>query len=333
MRITKSKRVRPLDIISLQNLEGCGTVTTRKICEYITEHSYGVSSPAEMFYLWPQLAGVGIVKGKLSEQTEDAFIRAYQKAGTILSDSEQLGIGALSIYDDEYPEILMSTINEQGKEDAPLLLYYRGNLDILMKPAVAIVGTREPSSEGVEAGLYYGKEFAKNGFNVVSGLALGCDTAGHQGALEANGVTTAFLAHGLDTIYPPQNTKLAEEIINHGGLLLSEYPIGTQVTKYSLASRDRLQAGLSLATIVIQTGVKGGTMHAATTTLLSRKPLYVVKYSDMSKAQGNVKLKNEGGRYISSAEIDSISMSLLKNSSSNAAPHASDEQLSLFTDF
>jgi len=331
----KASVVNPLDIIALQHIEGCGPASTRRICEYLHTHNLKIATPSDLVDLWPEMTSLKVVKGKLTELSEDDIVNAYNKAERILSESEKLGIGVMTFYDEKYPEILKGTINEKDKTDAPILLFYKGDLSALDMPTIAIIGTREPTDEGVMAGRYFGKVFAEHGFNVVSGLALGCDTCGHKGALDAKGVTTAFLAHGLDTIYPPQNKQLAEEIINNGGLLLSEYPIGTPVSKYSLVDRDRLQSGLSLATLVIQTGEKGGTMHAAHTTLLAGKPLYAVMYKDMTmpEVQGNIKLQREGGKFISSADVNEVIKALQDASTSKEEQNYSVEQLTLFSDF
>ena len=150
------------------------------------------------------------------------------------------------------------------------------------------------------------------------GLAIGCDTCAHRGALKVSGKTTAFLAHGLTTIYPPQNESLAKEIIEKGGLLMSEYPIGTNLSPYNLVARDRLQAGLAMATLVIQTGEKGGTMHAALTTLKANKPLYAVQFKDNAtnnheKCLGNAFLVKRGAKYINGSDnLDEIS-EIIKN--------------------
>ena len=331
----KSSVISPLDILALQNIEGCGPATTRKICDYLVKSNLRVSSPSDLVDWWSEMVEMKVVKGKLVDLSGDKIIWAYKEAERILSDSERAGIGTLTFYDEKYPEILKATINEDKKADAPLLLFYKGDLSALELPAIAIIGTREPTSDGVKAGHYFGKVFAENGFNIVSGLAIGCDTSGHEGALEVKGVTTAFLAHGLDTIYPPQNKDLADDIVNNGGLLLSEYPIGTPVSKYSLVDRDRLQAGLSLATIVIQTGKTGGTMHAANTTLLSKKPLYAVLYKDMSdaKVQGNILLESLGGKFITSSDVDEVIKSLRNNKALSEESHGPVEQLSLFPEF
>ena len=195
-----------------------------------------------------------------------------------------------------------------------MLLWYRGDLSILKLPGLAVIGTREATPEGIIGGTYISSEFAKRGFNIISGLAIGCDTCGHIGALNVGGKTTAFLANGLDheSIYPTENQSLAEKIVDNGGLLLSEYSVSENVNRYQLVARDRLQAGLALATLVIQTGIKGGTMHAANTTLLAGKPLYVMKFKSDSvnnheKCLGNATLVEKGAKYISGSDnIDAI---------------------------
>ena len=246
-------------------------------------------------------------KGKKFENfVKEDIVEANSYAKRIIEKSEEAYIGLISYYDAGYPDILKRTIDEEGRLDPPLLLWYRGDISIIGLPAIAIIGTREATPEGINGGTYIAGEFAKQGFNIVSGLAIGCDTCGHRGALNVGGKTTAFLANGLDhdSIYPSENQELAEEIVNKGGLLLSEYSIGQSVNRYSLVARDRLQAGLSLATLVIQTGIKGGTMHAATTTLKARKPLYAMKFKDEStnnheKCLGNAHLVKQGAIYIS----------------------------------
>ena len=216
---------------------------------------------------------------------------------------------------------MRKTVNEEGKLDPPLLLWYRGNLSAIQLPGLAVIGTREVTQEGIVGGTYLAGEFAKRGFNIVSGLAIGCDTCGHNGGLKVQGKTTAILANGLDrsSIYPRENQCLAEAIVKSGGLLLSEYSIGTLVNKYRLVERNRLQSGLSLATLVVQTGEKGGTMHAAAATLRAGKPLYTMYFKDEAtrchnKCIGNALLVTKGAIYIKGADdFDMISRGILEN--------------------
>ena len=244
--------------------------------------------------------------------------KAYNYAMNIVEASKAEGIGFKGYYDDDFPESLRKTVDEEGKENPPLLLWYRGDFSITKLPGIAVIGTREPTEEGIIGGKYLAGEFAKRGFNIVSGLAIGCDTCGHEGALNVNGKTTAILANGLDnkSIYPPENRDLAENIVKNGGVLLSEYPINTSVNRYSLVARDRLQSGLAQATLVIQTGKAGGTMHAAKATLAANKPLYVMLFkkeetNKHEKCLGNEVLHEQGAIYLKGNDnIDEISHSI-----------------------
>ena len=285
-------------ILTLQQLKGFGNKTIFKICE--SENS-SISDIDEVYDVLKKQKGK-----KFENLVKDDIMDANSYAKRIIEKSEEANIGLISYYDAGYPDILKRTIDEEGRLDPPLLLWYRGDISIIELPAIAVIGTREATPEGISGGTYIAGEFAKQGFNIVSGLAIGCDTCGHRGALNVGGKTTAFLANGLDhdSIYPSENQELAEEIVNKGGLLLSEYSIGQTVNKYSLVARDRLQAGLSLATLVIQTGIKGGTMHAAITTLKAEKPLYTMKFKDESinnheKCLGNAHLVKQGAKFIS----------------------------------
>lgn len=278
-------------LITLQLVKGLGNKTILGIAK-----NTDVTTIEELCNYWPNLKGVKFEK----IQTED-LQQANRVAHRIIDTCELQKIGILSYFEEKFPQQLKRCVNAEGKEDPPIVLYYRGNLEALNRPGIAVIGTREPTQNGIKAGLYFSKELAKRNFNIVSGLALGCDTTGHQGALEAGGITTAFLATGLnwESIYPKENKELAKSIVENNGLLLSEYYIGQQTGRYSFVARDRLQAGLSYATLVIQTGEKGGTLHAVNATLASKKPLLMVKYKyneDLisDKVKGNEKFIREG---------------------------------------
>lgn len=304
-------KLTPEMILTLQQMKGIGNKTILKMAKLMNT---SITSPEELF---------SFLKGQRGKKIESIakadVISANQQAKRIIGNSNKHSIGLISYYDIEFPDMLRNTINEDGKSDPPLLLWYRGDLSVLKMPGIAVIGTREVTPEGVAGGTYISGEFAKRGFNIVSGLAIGCDTCGHKGALKVGGKTTAFLANGLDyeSIYPTENKSLAEEIIDKGGLLLSEYPIGQTVNRYSLVARDRLQAGLSLATLVVQTGIRGGTMHAAKMTLLAGKPLYAMKFkndatNNHEKCFGNSFLVSKGAKFISgSDDIDKICQQII----------------------
>ena len=173
-----------------------------------------------------------------------------------MNDSANNNIQLIDYTSEKYPELLKHIL------DPPLLLSCLGNTDAISRKSVAIVGTREPSENGYEKSIEISEFFTEQGYSIVSGLALGCDTAAHIGCLNKKGNTIAVLAHGLQTIYPKENKQLADKILDGGGLLISEYFYGTAPRPNYFIERDRIQAGMSQSVIVIETGTSGGSLHS-----------------------------------------------------------------------
>lgn len=202
------------------------------------------------------------------------------------------GIGIVGCLDAQYPKEL------QDLDDFPVLLYVRGNTAALANPnKVAIVGTKEPSEYGKKVARRLGAYFAEKGLTVVSGLAKGCDTEAHWGCIEAGGKTVAVLAHGLDMVYPEENQRLAEAIIEAGGCLVSEYMPPDQPTPQTHIERDRIQAALAKGVIVVESEIDGGTMHTARYALQLGRKLGCMGYDrEVPEAimTGNDQLVNAG---------------------------------------
>lgn len=312
MSLTK-EQILTLTCLKEIGVKGIGTQKILSIGSVINDLHREVNTYMDLAELMQGLKEKAIRQVTLSDLND-----ASQIAQKVIDTSSQANIGLVGYFDEEYPDVLRRTVNEEGKVDPPLLLWYRGDFSITRLPGLAVIGTREATPEGIAGGTYLSGEFAKRGFNIVSGLAIGCDTYGHKGALKVGGKTTAILANGLDhnSIYPTENQDLAEEIVAKGGLLLSEYRIGTPVNRFNLVARDRLQSGLSMATLVIQTGEIGGAMHAAISTLQAGKPLYTMRFKDEAanrheKSLGNALLVKKGAKYISGGDdFDAISESI-----------------------
>lgn len=223
----------------------------------------------------------------------DLEIEAYKKKSEEkLKRSQISGIENITILDEDFPKRLKVI------KDAPVILFYKGNKEcILDEKAVAIIGTREPTECGIKIAEKLGKIFGEDGYVVVSGLANGCDEYGHKGCVEVRGRSIAILPCGLDTIYPPSNKLLAKQILDNNGCLISEYPIGKRTFKNTLIERDRLQSAFSQAVIVIETAIKGGTMHTVQFALEQDKIVVSYKhtkeYSEDMQTKGNQKLINE----------------------------------------
>jgi DNA processing protein len=160
------------------------------------------------------------------------------------------------IGDPRYPQALLETA------DPPLLIYVRGRLELLSKPALAIVGSRNPTPQGLENARAFAAHLAQAGWSIVSGLALGIDGAAHEGALEAGGTTVAVVGTGLDRIYPARHRGLAQRIAAQG-VLVSEFAIGTPALPPNFPIRNRIIAGLTRGTLVVEAALNSGSLITA----------------------------------------------------------------------
>ena len=219
---------------------------------------------------------------------------AKDKAEKLLAAHENEGIKVIPISSEWYPNYLRLI------PDPPTILFAKGNIELLKeKQNLAVVGTREPTVSGIKAAQKIAMTFAEMGYTIVSGLALGIDTAGHVGSLLANnGKTIAVLAGNLTEIYPAKNKQLAMEILEKDGLWLSETPIGQANMRGNFVKRDRIQSGLSLGVCPVQTPVKGGTQH---TIEYARKqnrflftPIPLAQDQNENAIQGNLELIKSG---------------------------------------
>jgi DNA processing protein len=225
----------------------------------------------------------------LSEKKVSEFV-GYRKNFDIEEYFKKLGtykVKVVTIFDKDFPK------NLKDLDGAPLALYYKGSLDSLNLNSIAIVGTRQMTSYGKEVTERFSSELGNLGVTIISGLARGVDTTAHRACLSVGGKTVAVLGNGLDSVYPPENTQLAAEIVKSGGAIISEYPLGYPALPVNFAIRNRIVSGLSDAVIVIEGAEKSGTLltanHAAEqgktvfaipgqiTSPLSAAPLYLLK--------------------------------------------------------
>lgn len=170
---------------------------------------------------------------------------------------EKRSIRLFSIDDPEYPAMLRNI------PDAPVFLYVRGDLGVLSEPCIALVGSREMSDEGKRVIEHFVGPIVAAGCTTVSGLAYGVDGEVAKETLHVGGKTVAVLGSGLASVYPKAHERLADEIVARGGLVMSEFPLDTQPDKYTFPARNRIIAGLSLATIVIEAAEESGSLITA----------------------------------------------------------------------
>ena len=219
--------------------------------------------------------------------------RALPMAKEELARCRQAGITILPYFASDYPVALHALGGAR-----PVLLHAKGDLGLLQSPAsiLGIVGTRQPSPEGLAAAHRIAYEEAEKARVILSGLAYGCDAAAHHGALEATGRTIAVIATGLDRAHPEAHQALQDRIIASGGLVLSEYPLATPVDTYRLIARDRLQAALSAELLVIECGVQSGTMHTVRFAERYHRPIFALPpHADrLPSLEGNRQLLQSG---------------------------------------
>lgn len=207
-------------------------------------------------------------------------------ADRILQRCSAMGIEALSITDSRYPKFLRDI------PAAPPVLFVRGHLSVLeMLPGVAVVGSRSATTQGMEIARRISAFLSKKGWPIVSGLALGIDAAAHQGALEAGGKTIAVLAHGLHRASPAQNKALAEKILDSGGLWLSEHAPDVPAQKHFFVQRNRIQAGLSAGSIIVEGKAESGSMTQAQYCLGQKRQLFAIL---PPKGKSSLRLVSEG---------------------------------------
>src|SRR3982751_376828 len=193
------------------------------------------------------------------ETIESIIKREFEeKAEGELERVKKLGGDILILDDGSYPNLLREIA------DPPITLYVRGDWQAcLEQPCVAVIGSRQCSTYGENASEMLSRDLAARGITIVSGLARGIDSAAHKGALQGKGRTVAVLGTGIDGVYPKENTRLVREILDSGGCLVSQFPLGTPPLKDNFPYRNRIISGLSLGVLIVEASERSGSLITA----------------------------------------------------------------------
>ena len=198
--------------------------------------------------------------------------------------------------DDAYPKLLKEIA------DPPPLLYIRGSVDTLSMPQLAVVGSRNPDPIGKEIAQDFARRLASAGLTITSGMALGIDTAAHYGAL-SGGSTIAVTGTGLDRVYPARNRELAHKIIEQGGAIVSELPIGTEPRAENFPRRNRIISGLSIGTLVVQAAQKSGSLITARLAMEQGREVFAIPGSIHNPlSRGSHRLIREGVKLVETTD-------------------------------
>ncbi len=215
----------------------------------------------------------------------------------------------LTCQDPRYPQQLKDLC------DAPAVLYVRGDPDYLSQPQLAIVGTRNPTTAGINTAKEFARHLSNAGITICSGLASGIDGASHYGALEGIAGTVAVVAHGLDIVYPARHQSLAQQISRQGAIV-SEMPIGTQPARGLFPRRNRLISALSAGTLVVEAARKSGSLITARYAVEQNKEVFAIPGSIHNPmARGCHQLIRQGAKLVETAEdiLEELHVSLRQN--------------------
>ncbi|MFB3916911.1 MAG: DNA-processing protein DprA [Terriglobales bacterium] len=244
--------------------------------------------PGRTRRLVDQFGGVNNVFQASLTELEAAGIRAVSAqaiaGGKALADAEEemvragtVGAQVLTLDDEGFPPQLKEIY------DPPVALYVRGDASVLVRPGIAVVGTRHPTPYGLGMAERLSCDLAARGLIIFSGMARGVDTAAHRGCLAAKGKTVAVFGTGIDVVYPRENKKIAEQILGCGGALVSEFPVGTFAAPQNFPIRNRIISGLSVGVLVVEASEYSGTRITSRCALEQNRELFAVPGNVVNK--------------------------------------------------
>ncbi|HET6892245.1 MAG TPA: DNA-processing protein DprA [Pyrinomonadaceae bacterium] len=261
------------DWVALNMTPGIGPRAAAKLLERFgsAEAVYGATrAELEQLRLLPEAVDIIIARS------------LYQRAEAEIEIVKKLGADLLILDDGVYPSLLREIY------DPPITLYMKGAWEAcLEQPCVAIVGSRRCSTYGQNASMMLARDLAQRGVTIISGFARGIDAAAHRGAVDAEGRTVAVLGTGIDQVYPRDHKKLADEILERGGALLTQFPLGTPPVSENFPYRNRIISGLCLGVVVVEAAENSGSLITARLAIEQNREVFAVP--------GNITSKNSFG--------------------------------------
>ncbi len=248
-------------MLALQNIHGIGSIRAKNLIAHCGSAEAVFHSTEQNLRKVP-----GISENSAKEIISGAYLK---EAEAELNFCDKNNIEVFTYYENSYP-VLLKQIS-----DAPLVLFKKGNLNLNQKTNIAIVGTRDATQYGKQITEKFATAFAEANLNVVSGLAIGIDITAHKTVTEHKGSTTCVLAHGLDRIYPSHHKSIAESILENGAWL-TEYPSKTQPDATNFPERNRIIAGMCVATLVVEARPKGGALITARLAFSENREVYAI---------------------------------------------------------
>lgn len=258
------KKTLVRELVALHLISNLGAQRIRLLMQ-ATDH------PQDIFRMdRRELQSIHGIGPKTAEQI--VSFDGWSEVDRILQKTDRIGAVLMTLWDEGYPPLLREIY------DPPLLLWIRGNRRALQTDSVSIVGTRKAGRYGRDTARHFARELSKRGLTITSGLAYGIDGVAHRATVAAGGCTVGVLGSGIDVIYPAAHKKLAADIIDTGGAIISEFPLGTDPDAGNFPVRNRIVSGMSLGTIVAASGIAGGSMITAKLALDQNREVFVVPH-------------------------------------------------------
>ncbi len=272
--------------IKLSVVPGLGDHSLRKLLKHF--------GPPQVIIDSSESSLAQVVGSKLAERIKSNDSEAI--VSKTLAWLDQSNHTIVTLGDPAYPPLLLETA------DPPPLLYLVGRIDLLRAPAVAVVGSRNATAQGVNNAENFSKSLSQSGLCIVSGIALGIDTAAHQGGLAGAGKSVAVVGTGLDRVYPARNKALAHQLAQHGALV-SEFPLGTPALANNFPRRNRIISGLSLGCLVVEAAVSSGSLITARLASEQGRDVFAIPGSIHSAlSKGCHQLIKQGAKLVERAE-------------------------------
>jgi len=270
---------------------------TESVGPAVARRLLAMAGSAEAVFELPAVA----LDQALPPQQRQAFNQPPEHLAELIARAEtwlaEPGQSLMALGDADYPPQLLATA------DPPLLLWLQGRRELLATPSLAIVGSRNPTAQGGDNARAFARALASAGHTIVSGLALGVDAAAHEGALDAGGATIAVVGTGLDQVYPRRNASLAARLLAGGGLVASEYSLGTPVMQANFPRRNRIIAGLSRGCLVVEAALQSGSLITARLASEAGREVFAIPGSIHSpQSRGCHALIRQGAKLVESAQ-------------------------------
>jgi DNA processing protein len=275
--------------IALNMVDGVGPIRVRALLDRFAEpQAILAASKSDLM----QVEGVG--------EEVARSVTSWREQVDLDAELQRIETGSVRVVtrdDAEYPKNLREVY------DPPIVLYVKGEMSGRDALAIAIVGSRRTTLYGQEMARKLAFQLARVGVTIVSGLARGIDTAAHHGALQAKGRTVAVIGCGIDIVYPTENTKLADEIVEKGGAVVTEFPFGVKPDKQNFPMRNRIISGWSLGTVVVEANLKSGALITANQAAEQGRQVFAVPgRADSILSRGTNKLIKDGAKLTEDAE-------------------------------